>query len=1078
MSNDEGPWPDITGACRDGFIPATPTIASQNPLATVENQCNYGCNVDGYNYTQCGWETFNTFNPDACNDSVVGVLNNPGNTNYNITQPQYDGSGVLTGASLTTNITDASNAAGVVGGYSWCFKPTAGCFDLRAGDNTDVFGKCADGSTGPCGAGLGYLATNTAAPDWCLDPTNLVFTFGNAGIPNTALAAYKTSTGTCPGHEQASCIISGCTDSNGTNYDPTATIDDGSCVIPALLCPATQLYWPVETLDVNGEFLTTDYTGLYFPNTGTPLADFYTSSGTLGTVATDINVSDQPFEHYMDDICITDGGLDPILYSQVKAEGTTCASCLYQGWEAATTSITYCNEWNDAALGWNFSDLYSNCTSYGDYSTYIDAYGNSINNRDNELSIPWEKANHVGMMTYMVSELESTKVGYDTHPHTSARQEAFGAVSSVLKDLEYVNMDWHSLTENFPAREMIKLKEISLSGNLIGQWHYKPAFSGVYPKIEDLKYATDLEKIDFSNAHWWPSSVADWYATSNKWIGATEQPQWRTTMDGNQATGGQEGRSTKRGGNADGIMAADNYNIRPITYTAGNSVIHGSDGNDYLYPNNDGNIINSILNTAGDNSGTTFINLKYLNINKQSHAQAWVNFRINQSNKHMLEFDGNQTTKIDLRHIRLDLSKQTNLEELHMQSSPVASIYFNDGFEYGYYPSNFTDANGIEKSPSVETTTLAYNDFALMPNLKLVDTRNSQLFAHVNFAYNDKLEKLYVGRGFYKYGVGRTNTSTHSFLPYLNMIDGAWTDMIEGMVVDGEGFFPDRSSILRSSANSIMPPTFDFKANPSELKEVWVLGEKVGGSALITSLDRKNSGLLTTGCHNCDLAVDNILGFNTGNNNSKGIKMDIGSPLELVSMEELNDINLRIWTNGAICVDDLNTNIDSTAAGKSHVYFGRADVVIKASTHGQFTLNTLFYDRSVSNRGTDINIQSEIEGLGNITLGSTGIVPGARLSGISYDGGTTFVSTEDVKCYVVSVNNTSIKLSRDIGSIATTFKSVAFANLSSGAVTQGNQGSNIVYAVNNFDPNQITITGSDLQLKFTMSDTKHIARWW
>ena len=30
-----------------------------------------------------------------------------------------------------------------------------------------------------------------------------------------------------------SCIISGCTDPTATNYDPNATVDDGSCQYPA-----------------------------------------------------------------------------------------------------------------------------------------------------------------------------------------------------------------------------------------------------------------------------------------------------------------------------------------------------------------------------------------------------------------------------------------------------------------------------------------------------------------------------------------------------------------------------------------------------------------------------------------------------------------------------------------------------------------------------------------------------------------------------------------------------------------------------------------------------------------------------
>ncbi|MAU35753.1 MAG: hypothetical protein CMD14_00065 [Flavobacteriales bacterium] len=49
----------------------------------------------------------------------------------------------------------------------------------------------------------------------------------------------------------AACPVYGCTDSTATNYDPTATIDDGSCIFPILGCMdiSSCNYNPLATID-------------------------------------------------------------------------------------------------------------------------------------------------------------------------------------------------------------------------------------------------------------------------------------------------------------------------------------------------------------------------------------------------------------------------------------------------------------------------------------------------------------------------------------------------------------------------------------------------------------------------------------------------------------------------------------------------------------------------------------------------------------------------------------------------------------------------------------------------------------
>ena len=1139
MDDTEGPYANYVGACRDGFVPGSVSAIANNALATDENQCNYSCTSNGSPFTQCGWTTFNTFNPNACNNSSVGVLNNPGNINYNIVQPEYSAAGPPTGTSITTNIAnDASNAAGVINGYSWCFTPTAtGCFDLSPGSSPDVYGNCRPGELPPGGGGggnnctqfdpntssflpTGYAAINVSAPDWCLDPTTLIFPYGNSGRANTALASYVSVNGNCPGHNQSTCVIAGCIDPIATNYNPLATIQGSTlfdvCIIPALNCPATNLYWPSNTLNSSGKFLTPFLAQAYEPVTNVNIANFYSGSNVGGTVSLSIAVEDQVFEHLMDGICTSSGGLDPVLYGEVTPSGTTCASCIYQGWDSATTTLQYCDSYK-SENNWSYmaTSPADNCLSFLTYTAnQLGPDNRPMNYRDNELSIPWMPPTNEGATSIGNNDHNpalSTKVGgpqNNSNPFwgSGRRDNVLGEVSAVLSHVEYLNMDGHLVNENLKTRDMIRLKELSLYQNFVGYLGFEE--NSTAPKILDLHHATDLKRLNFGNERYNYLAPAG-YSFSNTYNNIShptydsllmfnihrdllaEPVGWQSNPDpvGYLRGDGADGLGVR---GPDGYLQGDAGYLHGYNHTGGfgafyngyvtsflekfygNSVHHGFVDADagatgyalFDWFGSSNNIINYILTTPGNNAGDEFINLEYLNINNQEYSQIWEQFQLSTLNvNHMVDTDPRIIHK---RQVQLNLEHCTDLQELHIQGTAVPSIYVNNGFETGYYPNSY---QGLSTDPN-ETKFLS-NDFAYHPNLKVVDARNSQLFAHVNFAYNSKLEKLYVGRGLYS---SRMTDPYNSFdvriiyQPNIGMIDPN-INFIALAETPSAPHYQDTQTILVSKDAGISPPTFDFKVNPTSLKVLEIVNEKVGGSSNIESLDRKGSGMTTYGCHNCDVATENIYGPLTGNSAEQLVRMDIGNPLELVSLQNLENLDIRVWTNGAVAVNNTSLVDQGTPnRGKSHIYFGRAPVTFTSSSHGAFSITTLHYDRSISNILDDIEGQSEIYGLDQSTLAATGIVPGARLDRISYDGGTSWQSTTDVDCYVVSVNGESIKLSSSIGAIATTFKSPAFANVNNGTVTQGNQGSNIVYGVNSVDSNEVTITGSDLQLYFTMEN--------
>ena len=1103
MDDTEGIWPNYMGVCRDGFVPGG-NVLGTNPLAVNLHDCDYSCTADGVNYSKCGWSTYYTFNPEAC-DSGTGIVSNPGNINYDIQYKQYDQVGLFIG-NQTTNIVDDSTVAGYEN-ESWCFTPSAsGCTSFTSGIHSDVNNKCADGSnpvgsiisyTGKpsCidpGTGLevGYEASNVDIPSWCDDPNTLLFPYEN-GIPNTAITEYKNDYNICPGSNALSCIIPGCMQPLAGNYNPSATVDDGSCVVPTYNCPTTTIYWDANEIGANGETLNDVNSQAYEPHTNTPISNFYVGNNN-GQISTFIDVNDPIFEKYMDDICITDGGLNVVNYLNVTQEGTTCASCVYKGWDAATTDISYCSDWNNinAPVGWAYNSTMSNCNTYASYNLVKGYDGEDLMTKDNELSIPYFDNNQTG------SQRPLTMIGYDPMQYDVSRPVMLGDVSGILHHLEYLNLDGHMANEDLDVSNFIRLKELSLVNNVIGFYRFNPNFVGAAnPRILDLYNSVSLEKINFGNTWFmrFENGVSGnnaagnplWYgwnaADNDTYLGFLRSDFNSICLWGSESdypisnnVGQSIGVSPSdysEGTNGDATGKKNLIGSSAGQGRSGNSVIHGfesyNNAVDNAFPNFDNNIINYILTTSKQYTNT--LNLKYLNINFQRMAQAWKQF-LEYSGKDYL-IDSNPY-RIHLNHIRLDLSNCTNLEELHMQASPVASLYFNNGFESGYYPTSYNDGTTIH-SIDINDQKLLHNDFAVNKNLKIVDTRYSQLFAHVNFAYNDKLGELYVGRGVYASNIN--SFSPFLNLPYVNMVKEELRDIIANEVLNSR-HVDDTETILVSKDSHIMPPAFDFKANPTNLEKLVIVGERVGGSKNQYSLDRKGSGgtIGSLGdCHNCKDGMEQIHGPVTGNDGNKilgstnlGPAMDIGYPLELVSMEKLKLIDLSIWTNGAIAVNTIPAagQPDNTDKGKSHVYFGRADVTLTGSTHSGMYFTTYHYDRSNSSINTSIDSQSEIYGLTSATLKATSIVPGAKLSAISVTGGASWESLDNnnVDCYVVAVTDTSIKLSRDIGSvIISNFTKPAYQQVNSTNITWATHGSSI---------NDVIITGTNLQLKFTMNN--------
>jgi hypothetical protein len=193
--------------------------------------------------------------------------------------------------------------------YLGCTNPTATNFDPMAtiDDGSCTFGctentvvitvgggsftsevswTILDGAGNVVLSGGAPYASTECLPDDCYT-VDMVDSYGDGWNGNTidfadgagnliasdGLAAGSNGSFTVQIGTSVSCAVLGCTDPNATNYDATATQDDGSCTYPCLLDEVTLTLsdsygdgWNGNTLTVDGVDYTQSYTSFGSPN--------------------------------------------------------------------------------------------------------------------------------------------------------------------------------------------------------------------------------------------------------------------------------------------------------------------------------------------------------------------------------------------------------------------------------------------------------------------------------------------------------------------------------------------------------------------------------------------------------------------------------------------------------------------------------------------------------------------------------------------------------------------------------------------------------------------------------------------
>jgi len=102
-----------------------------------------------------------------------------------------------------------------------------------------------------------------------------------------------------------SCILNGCTNPSAPNYNPFATVEDGSCLVPGCTNPAAVNYDPLATID-NGTCV--------IPGCTNPVADNY-----------------NPTANQDNGSCIISGCTDPAAANYNPSANLNNGTCLYPG---------------------------------------------------------------------------------------------------------------------------------------------------------------------------------------------------------------------------------------------------------------------------------------------------------------------------------------------------------------------------------------------------------------------------------------------------------------------------------------------------------------------------------------------------------------------------------------------------------------------------------------------------------------------------------------------------------------------------------------------------------------------------
>ena len=225
------------------------------PNATIDDgsctYCVYGCMTEG----SANYNGEATCDDGSCIPCVYGCTNE-GNSNHNPLATCDDGSCL-------------ECIYGCMDSTASDYDPTATCDDGSCTYLTPESWDCVEGACIDPGDGSGLYATALLCAEFCVPPPSPC-------PPNDPSSPFYTYTNFCDSdwcvptvnHVDCACCtstttISGCMDSTASNYDPLATVDDGSCIY---LCDEVWIPTIDKIIPDSGSCLTPTIPNLNYSN--------------------------------------------------------------------------------------------------------------------------------------------------------------------------------------------------------------------------------------------------------------------------------------------------------------------------------------------------------------------------------------------------------------------------------------------------------------------------------------------------------------------------------------------------------------------------------------------------------------------------------------------------------------------------------------------------------------------------------------------------------------------------------------------------------------------------------------------